>query len=243
MCLTIAVFGARVVSMIDKNKSDGNPVIRILLVHDVMLMCNVITAALEGEKDLKILGCATNIEEAQKFVEKEDVDIVLTSTRLPENGSLRLTEAIRAHHPAVEVIVLGISENKERVLQFIEAGAAGYVLKDSSVDDLINTIRTVYAGLPKVSPEIASAMMERISQLAQRFSSINQGLTEPDVLTTREMEVLTLLGKGLTNQEIADQLVIEVGTVKNHVHNILNKLDVTSREKAAAYLALIRNRD
>ena len=146
-------------------------------------------------------------------------------------------------HPAIDVVVLGISDNKDRVLQFIEAGAAGYVFKDSSVDDLINTIRAVYAGQPKISPQIASAMMERISQLAQLFSSLDHGITETAELTSREMEVLTLLGKGLTNQEIADQLVIEVGTVKNHVHNILNKLDVSSREKAAAYLALIRRKE
>jgi DNA-binding NarL/FixJ family response regulator len=229
--------------MIDRKNSNGKKNIRILVVHDVVLMCNVIAAALEGEEDLKILGCATNFEEALKMIEKEGADIILTSTRLPDNGALRLTEAIRAAHPAIEVIVLGISENKERVLQFIEAGAAGYVLKDSSVDDLINTIRTVYAGQPKISPQIASAMMERISQLAQMFSSLDQGVTETAALTPREMDVLSLLGKGLTNQEIADRLVIEVGTVKNHVHNILNKLDVSSREKAAAYLAIIRRKD
>jgi DNA-binding NarL/FixJ family response regulator len=229
--------------MIDKNDSNEKKAISILLVHEVALICNLISAALDGEDDLKILGCATNVEEALKIIDREAIDIILASTRLPENGALRLTEALRSMHPAIDVVVLGISDNKDRVLQFIEAGAAGYVFKDSSVDDLINTIRAVYAGQPKISPQIASAMMERISQLAQLFSSLDHGITETAELTSREMEVLTLLGKGLTNQEIADQLVIEVGTVKNHVHNILNKLDVSSREKAAAYLALIRRKE
>jgi DNA-binding NarL/FixJ family response regulator len=229
--------------MIDRNNSTEKKDICILLVHDVILMCNLIAAALEDEEDIKIIGCATNIDEALKLVEQKDVDIILASTRLPDNGALRLTEAIRATHLATEVIVLGISDNKERVLQFIEAGAAGYVLRDSSVDDLINTIRTVYAGQPRISPQIASAMMEKISQLAHMFSSIDQGKTDTAGLTSREIEVLSLLGKGLTNQEIADRLVIEVGTVKNHVHNILNKLDVSSREKAAAYLAVIQNKE
>ena len=218
-------------------------VIRLLLVHNVPLMCNLIAAALEDERDIVIVGCATTVEEAVHKMEQPQVDIILASTRLPEHGALRLTEIVTRKSPGADIVVLGITENKDRVLQFIEAGAAGYVLKDDSVEDLLTTIRTVYQGKAIVSPQIASALMDRISELAQMFSSLERGVTETAGLTSRELEVLSLLGKNMTNQEIADQLVIEVGTVKNHVHNILSKLNVSSRDDAAAYLALIRKPD
>jgi len=219
------------------------PAIRLFLVHEVQLMCNVLSAALEGEEDIIVVGTANSIEEAIEKVDRTDVDVILTSTHLPGHGALKLTEKITQENPNADVVVLGITEQKDRVLQFIEAGAAGYVLKDDSVDDLLETIRTVYEGKAIVSPRIASAMMDRISELAQLFSSIERGVTETAGLTARELDVLTLLGKNMTNQEIADHLVIEVGTVKNHVHSILNKLNVSSRDEAAAYLALIRNQN
>jgi DNA-binding NarL/FixJ family response regulator len=215
--------------------------IRLFLVHEVQLMCNVLTAALEGEEDIIVVGSANSVEEAIEKVDRIDADVILTSTHLPRQGALKLTEKITEENPNADVVVLGITEQRDRVLQFIEAGAAGYVLKDDSVDDLLETIRTVYEGKALVSPRIASAMMDRISELAQLFSSIERGVTETAGLTSRELDVLTLLGKNMTNQEIADHLVIEVGTVKNHVHSILNKLNVSSRDEAAAYLALIRN--
>lgn len=218
----------------------GCQVIRVLLVHEIRLMCNVLAAAMEGESDIQVIGYATTVEEVMERVAHEEIDIILTNTQLPEHGALRLTELVSQKYPGTEVVVLGITENKDRVLQFIEAGAAGYVLKDDTVEDLLATIRTIYEGNAIVSPRIASAMMDRISELAQMFSSLERGATESAGLTSRELEVLSLLGKNLTNQAIAEQLVIEVGTVKNHVHNILNKLNVTSRSEAAAYLALIR---
>jgi DNA-binding NarL/FixJ family response regulator len=122
----------------------------------------------------------------------------------------------------------------------VEAGAAGYVLKDDSLEDLVKTVRAVQDDEVSVSPKIASAMMERLSDLAQMFSDIENSVTDEAGLTSRELEVLELLGDNMTNQQIADQLVIEVGTVKNHVHSILEKLNVSSRGEAAAYLAFIQ---
>lgn len=225
----------------EKNTMKPRP-IRVLLVHEILLMCNVLAASIEDEEDIFIVACATSTDEAIKILENEDVDIVLTSLRLPDEGALRLTETVSDLDAEVEVVVLGITNNKNAVMEYIEAGAAGYVLKNDSVEDLLNTIRMIHKGNAVVSPKIASALMERLSDLAKMFSSLEQGIVEQAGLTSRELEVLALLGKNLTNQEIADHLVIEVGTVKNHVHNILNKLNVSSREEAAAYLALIHPR-
>jgi len=168
------------------------------------------------------------------------VDVALVSTRLKDQGALTLTSAITEIAPSAKVLALGLTDEKKRVLRYVEAGASGYILKDDSLDDLIDNVRAAVDDKVFVSPEIAAAMMERLSALAQMFSDVENSVTDEAGLTSRELEVLELIGKGQTNQQIAEQLVIEVGTVKNHVHSILEKLNVSSRGEAAAYLAFIK---
>jgi DNA-binding NarL/FixJ family response regulator len=213
--------------------------IHILLVNEIRFMSNVIASALEDEPDIKVVGSATSVEEALEVIALEHVDLLLVSTRLPDQGALRLTEAITEKTLTTDVLVLGVTEKKERVLQYVEAGAIGYVLKDDTVEDMLETIRAAQEGKAFISPKIASALMERVSELAGMFAALETGIIEQADLTSREIEVLELLGQNFTNQEIAERLVIEVGTVKNHVHSILNKLNVNTRDEAAAYLALI----
>lgn len=215
-----------------------NPV-RILLVNEFPLMCNVITAALEDEPGLHVVGSATTPEEALEIIRREEVDVALVSTRLPEKGALKLTTAITDMAPATKVLALGLTEKKERVLRFVEAGASGYVLKDDSLEKMVATIHAAQEGETRISPKIAAAMMERLSDLAQTFAEVENSPTDTAGLTGRELEVLELIGQGMSNKEIAERLVIEVGTVKNHVHSILEKLHVNSRGDAAAYLTLI----
>jgi DNA-binding NarL/FixJ family response regulator len=217
---------------------EGGTVIRVLLVNEMRLVSNVIASVLEDESDIEVVGRAASVDEALALAKESDV--VLVSTRLPDNGALKLTSAIAEADPSVKILVLGLGESKERVLRYVEAGADGYVLKNDSVDDLLRHIRAAQRGKALVSPKIAAALMSRVTELAQLFAEIESGLSESADLTPREREILELIGQGLTNQEIADRLVIEVGTVKNHVHSILQKLDVSSREDAASYLALIR---
>jgi len=214
--------------------------IHLLLVNEIRLMGNVIAAALEDEPYIKVVACVTNPQEALQIVQTQLVDVALVSTRLPDQGALQLTRAITEAAPVTKVLALGLTEEKKRVLRYVEAGAAGYILKDDSLEDLINIVRAAQDGKVFVSPEIAAAMMERLSNLAQMFSEIENSVTEDAGLTPREMEVLELIGKGMSNQQIADILIIEPGTVKNHVHSILEKLNVSSRGEAAAYLAFIK---
>jgi len=214
--------------------------INLLLVNETRLMGNVIAAALEDEPDIHVIACVTNMDDAMKIVQEKDVDVALVSTRLPDQGALKLTSAITELTPSTKVLALGLTEEKQRVLRYVEAGATGYVLKDDSLEDLIETVRAAQDGKVFVSPQIAAALMERLSNLAHIFSGIENSVSDTASLTSRELEVLQLIGDGLTNQRIAEQLVIEVGTVKNHVHNILDKLNVGSRGEAAAYLAFIK---
>ncbi len=214
--------------------------IRLLLVNEFRLMCNVLASVLEDESDIEIVGITTNVEDA--LSQASESDVMLVSTRLPNNGALRLTRAVNEAELPVRVLILGLADTEAEVIEFVEAGASGYVLQDDSVDNLLSNIRAAYNGEALVSPGIAGALMARVSELAQLFATVDGTVAEVVDFTPREREIMQLLAEDMTNQEIADFLVIEVGTVKNHVHNILEKLGVSSRHEAAAYWALMSQR-
>ncbi len=211
--------------------------IRLLIVTEIELIGNVLAASMEEAPDIEVIGCATSAEEAMSRV--AEADVILVSPRLPEEGALRLTTTIAENHASVKILAFGLAESQAQVLKYIEAGADGYVASDDSVEDLLTRIRLAHQDKAVVSPAIAAALMSRVKMYAQLLSDVELGLYEDADLTPREREVLDLIALGLSNQEIADRLVIEVGTVKNHVHSILQKLNVGSREDAAAYLALV----
>jgi DNA-binding NarL/FixJ family response regulator len=213
---------------------------RVFLVSDTLLVCNMLASLLDDEPDMEVVGSATTVEDA---LDKDwDFDVILLSASLPDDGALSLTENVTAEDPDIKIIVLGMTHAKSQILQYIEAGADGYVLKDHSVDDLLKGVRMAQDDKAIVSPKVASAMMDRLTEWARLFSEVDAVIDEPANLTPREREILELIGEGFSNQEIADHLVVEVGTVKNHVHSIHQKLGLDSRQKAAAYLALIKDK-
>ena len=215
--------------------------IKVLLVIEVRLIGNIFASVLEEEADIKIVGCVTNWKDALQVMQTQEVDIVLVSVGLPDQVALEFIRTIMTRDLPTRVLALGLSgENKNEALRYIEAGACGYVLKDSSVHELVEAIRLAQKGEAHVSSRIAGAMMERLFHLAKMFSAVENKMDGDARLTSRELEVLQFIGEGLTNQEIADRLVVEVGTVKNHVHSILEKLNVRSRDEAASFLAFIK---
>jgi len=215
--------------------------IKVLLVIEVRLIGNIFASVLGEETDIKVAGCVTTLKGALEFIHTQEVDIVLVSAGLPDHGALEFTRAVIERGLSTKVLALGLSEeNKNEALRYIEAGACGYILKDSSVTDLIEAIRLAQRGEAQISGRIAGAMMERLFYLARMFSAVENKMDGDVRLTSRELEVLQFIGEGLTNQEIAARLVVEVGTVKNHVHSILEKLNVSNREEAASYLAFIK---
>lgn len=217
-----------------------NP-IKVFLVIEVPLIGNIFESVLHDEPDIDVAGCVTSCEEALAFLEEREVDLVLVSVGLPDQGALTLTRALVERSPAPKVVALGLSEeDKKNTLRYIEAGATAYILKDSSLKDFINIIHLAQKGEAQVSTKMAGAMMTRLFNLARMFSSVENRLDGDVRLTSREVEVLQFIGEGLTNQEIAARLIVEVGTVKNHVHNILEKLNVSNREEAAAYLTFLK---
>jgi DNA-binding NarL/FixJ family response regulator len=218
-----------------KHREEG--MIRLLVVTPIELIGNVIAATLEDEPDISVVGCVTSVDEALARV--EEADVLLVSPRLADEGALTLTTTIAENYPEVKVLAFGLAESRTPVLAYVEAGAAGYVASDDSVEDLLRRIRLAHRDKAVVSPEVAAALMARVSKYALLLSEVESQLHKDADLTPRELEVLDLIAAGLTNREIADRLVIEVGTVKNHVHSILHKLNVTSREDAATYLSFV----
>ena len=214
----------------------GEQMIRILIVTEIELIANVVSSTLDQEPDIEVVGCATSVDEA--LAQVPEANVILVSPKLPGDGALKVTTTVAEEYPSTKVLAFGLSESRAGVLKYVEAGADGYVASDDSVDDLLQRIRMAHEDRAVVSPEIAAALMSRITRYAQLLSDIDSGLYADADLTPREIEVLELIAAGLSNQEIADRLVIELGTVKNHVHSILQKLNVSSREDAAAYYAL-----
>jgi DNA-binding NarL/FixJ family response regulator len=215
--------------------------IKVLLVMEVRLIGNIFASVLDDEPDIKVVDCVTTLEDAFAFIQTQEVNIVLISAGLPDQGALKFTQAVVDRGLSTKILALGLSEeNKHEALRYIEAGACGFILKDGSVNELIESIRLAQKGEAQIPSRIAGAMMERLFYLSRMFSAVENKLDGDVRLTSRELEVLQFIGEGLTNQEIAARLVVEVGTVKNHVHSILEKLNVNNREEAASYLAFMK---
>lgn len=214
--------------------------IRILIVHPTRLICSLYASVLEERPNMEVVAQATSKKEALSKLHSSGCNLVLVSATLEDNGALQLTKDIAQNYPEIKVLVVGLPESKYVILQYVMAGASGYVLQDVTVERLFKNIQAAQEDKALVSPMMAAALMEHVAELANISA---RPYLQPDAyseLTGRELEVLELIDEGLTNQEIADRLFIEVGTVKNHVHNILKKLDVASREDAAAHLPYIQ---
>jgi two-component system nitrate/nitrite response regulator NarL len=212
--------------------------IRMTIVHPDRAELDVYKNVLQGEPDLIINHLVTTQDETLHCLVETPSDIVLVSYLLPQNGALWLVQTLAAAHGAPKVLVTDMPRLRETVLYWMEEGAAGYVYEQEGWAALVKKVRAVCADEFLLCPEIAAALIERLAELKQLAHELDAGaLAQPSAtyseLTPREREVLHLIGNDLSNQEIADTLVIELGTVKNHVHNLLRKLDVCNRRQAA----------
>ena len=213
--------------------------IRVLVVHKTRLIANIIASVLSEEEDIHVVGTAITIEEALDKLEMSRCNMVLVAAALENDNALRLTESVADSFPDIKVLVIGMPKSEDVILQYVIAGASGYVLQNVPTERLLDNVRAAHDDKALISPTVAAALMEQVAELSHISSQHELDPQAVAALTPRERDVLNLIGDGMTNQEIASQLVIEVGTVKNHVHNILKKLDVGSREEAASYLPLL----
>lgn len=207
--------------------------IKILLVDDQKLVRQGIHFLLESEEDLQVIGHATNGLEALEASVNLEPDVILMDIRMPEMDGVQATRAILEKKPGIGIIILTTFEDDEYVFDGLKAGARGYFLKDVSSDELAAAIRTVYQGGALIQPSITRKVLSEFSRLAgvtTKNKTVEADLVDP--LTDREMEVLQALAEGLSNKEISQKLFITEGTVKNHVSNLIAKLNVRDRTQA-----------
>lgn len=213
--------------------------IKIMIVAKTMLTCDLLKSVLDTQDDMQVVGQATSVSDALSMVNR--CDIVLIRPQLPNNGTLELLQAIATDHSHARSLIIGIPKSETMILPYLEAGASGYVLREDGTTRMLERIRAVQEGQPIICPEITAALVQRVAELADFRNGPALNMYKIADLTAREREVLQLLGHDLSNREIARRLVIEVGTVKNHVHNILKKLNVRSRYDATAYLPVLQS--
>lgn len=208
--------------------------IRIVLVDDQTLIRQGLQTLLELEPDLRVVGTAANGHAAIAAVEQHQPDVVLMDVRMPELDGVAATRMLTKRFPQIGVIILTTFDDDEYVFEGLKAGARGYLLKDVSSETIAEAVRTVAAGAALIQPSIARKVVAEFSRLAAgsmpRPAPDQHALAQP--LTERELEVLRAMTHGLSNREIADKLTITEGTVKNHVSNLLAKLDVRDRTQA-----------
>ena len=196
--------------------------IRILIADDHLVVREGLVAILNRQSDMTVVGEAGNGREALEQWRNHRPDVTLMDLRMPEMSGVEAIIAIREEDDKASVIILTTYDSDEDVYRGMRAGAKAYLLKDAHREELLNCIRAVYAGKTVVSPGVASKLASRLRE---------------EQLTPRELEILTLVGQGLSNKLIARALDITEGTVKTHVKNVLEKLDATSRTEALAVAA------
>jgi len=205
--------------------------IRLLVVDDQELFRRGLTMVLSGEPGLELVGEAADGETAVEMVMRWAPDVVLLDVRMPKKSGIDTCVAIKAAAPATRIIMLTASDDEADLYDAVKSGASGYLLKDSSIDEVAQAVRLVADGQSLISPAMATKLLDEFKQMSRP----DRAAVLAPRLTDRELEVLRLVARGCNNREIGEQLFISENTVKNHVRNILEKLQLHSRMEAVMY--------
>jgi DNA-binding NarL/FixJ family response regulator len=207
--------------------------IRVLLVDDHALFRRGLRVTLDLEPDIEVVGECDDGAAALGRAAETLPDLVLMDVRMPRHDGIEACSAIRETVPSAKILMLTVSDDEADLFEAIKAGASGYLLKDLPIDDVASSIRAVRAGQSLISPALASKLLNEFAAMVKRGESTHAVPTPR--LTNREMDVLRLVARGMNNRDIAGQLFISENTVKNHVRNILEKLQLHSRMEAVVY--------
>lgn len=211
--------------------------IRVLLADDHHVVREGLATIVDLEDDMTVVGQAGDGAEAVRLTLDQEPDVVLMDLQMPNMDGAEAIQRIRQQLPGVRILILTTYADEEHVLAGIKAGAHGYLLKDASPERLLKSIRAVHRGESSLGSTVAATLITKFrDMMAGGEPDAPEGPVEPadELLTPREQEVLELVAQGLRNQDIADELVISVRTVKVHVSNILGKLEVSNRTEAVA---------
>lgn len=208
---------------------------RLAIVDDHELARESLQNMLSDEEDIEIVGEAANGRQALLLCSRLRPDLILMDVRMPEMDGLAATKEVKQRYPDISVMMLTMHENPDYLLEALKAGAAGYVLKDAPQEEIIEAIRRVRSGESPLDPELAARLLRRLANEGEARRGTygpraDQAAVEP--LTPREREVLELMKLGRTNRQIAGDLVISLGTAKNHVEHIIAKMGVSDRTQA-----------
>jgi DNA-binding NarL/FixJ family response regulator len=207
--------------------------IRVVICDDHALFRRGLAMVLEGEPGIAVVGEAEDGEAAVAAAEELAPDVILMDVRMPKLSGIEATKAIAERAPSTRILMLTVSDEEEDLYEAVKAGAAGYLLKEISIEEVAGAIRSVVSGQSLITPSMASKLLAEFTNLSKRAEA-KQAVPVPR-LTSRELEVLKLVAQGMSNKEIAADLYISENTVKNHVRNILEKLHLHSRMEAVVY--------
>jgi DNA-binding NarL/FixJ family response regulator len=202
--------------------------ISVCLVDDQTLVRQGVRSLLDLAPDIRVVAECADGAQAVAEIPRVQPDVVLLDLRMPNMSGLEVLQALSARGVLPPTIILTTFDDDQLVLQGLKAGARGYLLKDVSLEQLVEAVRTVAAGGSLVAPMVTQRLLAGVGRMQNQFTSLEQ----PDPLTERETEILRLLSGGYSNKEIANSLKVAEGTVKNHVSNILSKLGVRDRTRA-----------
>ena len=205
--------------------------IRVLVVDDQELFRRGLTMLLNVEDDIEVVGEAIDGNSAASLATESAPDVVLMDVRMPKLSGIEACTAIKDAAPNARIIMLTVSDDEADLYEAVKNGASGYLLKDSSIEEVAQAVRVVADGQSLISPSMAIKLLDEFKQM----SRADRSAVPSPRLTERELEVLRLVAQGLNNREIAKQLFISENTVKNHVRNILEKLQLHSRMEAVMY--------
>ncbi|MBN2555233.1 MAG: response regulator transcription factor [Anaerolineales bacterium] len=208
--------------------------IRILIADDQRLVREGIASLLDIQEDIEVVGTAVDGAEAVQMAMAVSPDVILMDIRMPHKDGVEATREIAEKLPDIKVLMLTTFDDEEFIIQSMRAGASGYLLKDMPAEDLAQAIRMTRAGISSFAPSVTEKL---INQLRKTPSTDGDKTPKPIThkITDREMDVLRLIATGATNKEIADELAVSEGTVKNHVSNILSRLGLRDRIQAALF--------
>ena len=208
----------------------------ILIADDHQLLREGIRNFLSLEPDFEIIGEAANGEEAVARAIELRPDGLLLDINMPKANGIEVASRLKESCPAVRILALTIHDDQNYMMNMIQSGAAGYLLKDVEPSMMVQAVRRVYAGESYVEPSLTKKLFQGITNREEKkVAPAAPGITEGDRLSAREIEVLRLIGKGMSNAEIARTLYLSEKTVKNHLTNIFRKIDVTDRTQAVLY--------
>lgn len=208
--------------------------IRILIVDDQEIMRQGLQMILGHEPDLEVIGTAGNGEEALAFCQTQSQpDVVLMDIQMPIMNGVEATKAIKECNPEIRVVILTTFHDDAYIFDSLREGAHGYLLKDAPPETIAQSIRAVYHGGAMIQPEIASRVIRQLHKMHEKRPLFLRG--DKEGLTKREKEICLLISQGLNNREIAEELFLSEGTVKNHVTRILDKLNLRDRTQLAIY--------